>query len=350
MFQHPGRPLISAILYLFGDVGHHDPPRLQGVDVTKELEAAMSGNATSPSPLAVGNDTVPLWLIENAYQDDHNASDLANDSLWTKGEPALEPIGNVADLKPILASCADSVADGDVHCLANDCASTRDRFHGNVGDVIKVWCPAHCGSAQGDVYGPGDGTASEEQCSGFRVGAKAIFLDASAICRSAVAMRALGQETAGIVVIRLVEPVPSYPSCHNMPHKTPGMPYRSLNGHIGSNGIYSKNVTWRDWDLAEDRVLVAEFGGPERCCLDTQPCPLGDAYNGSSHYCEWHGGSGGSSNVSMSERIKNEITFMGDTPQPPPAILSPQFNLSVCVCTASVALHLLHCIRCFASL
>lgn len=295
------------------------------VEMTPELDTSLniseivegyitSGNeSTGVVEEPVGNATnatnvtdVPLWLLENEFEDEYNTSAFY-------GTADLDPIEHVADLKPILASCADSVADGDVHCQGDWCGETRDRFHGEVGQIYKVWCPAHCGTQKGDVYGPGDGSDSQEECAGFNShGKKKVFLDASAICRSAVAVRALGQFTAGIVVFRLVDPVPSYPSCSNMPHATPGMPYNAINGHRGKGGgVSSKAMVWKDWGLADEGDMVEEFGGYDQCCNDTQPCRLGEEYNSSSHTCEWDGGYSLGNETSIQEIIQNMTEFMG---------------------------------------
>lgn len=81
-----------------------------------------------------------------------------------------------------------------------------------MGTEVTVQCPAGCTKfIDSIIWGPGDGTMSEARCSGYEGHENALFSDESSICRTAIAMRALGSLGSGVVTFKIAEPIPSYP-------------------------------------------------------------------------------------------------------------------------------------------
>eukprot|EP00282_Hemiselmis_andersenii_P044468 CAMPEP_0172055948 /NCGR_PEP_ID=MMETSP1043-20130122/5534_1 /TAXON_ID=464988 /ORGANISM="Hemiselmis andersenii, Strain CCMP441" /LENGTH=321 /DNA_ID=CAMNT_0012715343 /DNA_START=40 /DNA_END=1002 /DNA_ORIENTATION=+ len=174
-------------------------------------------------------------------------------------------------------SCKDSIADGRAGCLTPECEKDRGRFHLPVGTIVTVHCPAKCsGYFESEIWGPGDGTMSTERCSGYKAGTPALFSDESSICRTAIAMRALGQLSPGLVTFRIAEPIPSYPRCDKMPHDAPGLPF----GHIFKAPdrleflatVSSHSRQSYEWKKADRPAKIDRWGGPDQCCFD-EPAP-----------------------------------------------------------------------------
>ena len=209
-----------------------------------------------------------------------------------------------------IVSCSDTVANGDSSCPIGEagCVGKMSRFHGSVGDTYTIHCPANCGADdQTPVYGPGNGDSAASCDAGSTA---ATFMDHSSICRAAIAKGVLTGSMPGIVVIRLVEPVASYPSCPAMPRSTGDPPlcgkYREFGysscsdfagcrsttacGCIPSNCncgdfdcIYGNRVrplqlidttplSWPEWSLADDETKKADFGAVSACC-NYSTCP-----------------------------------------------------------------------------
>ena len=157
-------------------------------------------------------------------------------------------------------SCMDTVANGHSDChlwpsmspsdfvvKSEACASKMKRFHGNVGDSYTIQCPSNCDQEQSSiVYGPGNGNS---------------FLDHSSICRAAIAKGVL-VGPAGLVVIRLVEPIASYPANPSMPFSSGAQIARPLSTQRVNGWAFS----WPEWNRADDNTSVAEFGPPSACC------------------------------------------------------------------------------------
>ena len=162
-------------------------------------------------------------------------------------------------------SCRDTVANGNDAChpgrkMSKDeyamvyasCAASMNRFHGNLGDIYTVRCPGRCDQDEAAiVYGPGNGDGAKT-CDKQNVGTK--FLDHSSICRAAVAKGFLSGEP-GLVNIRLVEPLASYPSCSSMPVDS-----------SSSVHVEGESWDWPEWQDADKSSNVAEFGPPSDCC------------------------------------------------------------------------------------
>lgn len=93
--------------------------------------------------------------------------------------------------------CGDSVADGALSEGINGDVVRAQRFHGQVGDIYVIRCPARCGSylSYSFVYGCGP------------------YLDGSAICMAGILDGKIGYGTGGDIAIKLVSPVPYYESC-----------------------------------------------------------------------------------------------------------------------------------------
>ena len=194
-----------------------------------------------------------------------------------------------------MVSCEDTVANGAAGCPAGQasCQGKLNRFHGNTSDVYTIQCPANCASDPTPVY---SATCGNEG---------ATFMDHSSICRSAVANGALAGALPGLVVIRLVEPLQSYPSCPLMPYQSDGDPpicdkYRHLGyskcadlagcrntkpcGCIPSicecgdfDCMYGKRsrplqlidstgLIWPEWNRADESSSQSDFGSPAACC------------------------------------------------------------------------------------
>ena len=132
------------------------------------------------------------------------------------------------------------------------CAESMNRFHGNVGDIYTVRCPGGCDQDEAAiVYGPGNGDDSKI-CDQYNEGTK--FLDHSSICRAAIAKGVLSSGP-GLVHIRLVEPLASYPSCSSMPHESSFV-----------HQIDGEAWVWPEWQKADITSNVKEFGPPSDCC------------------------------------------------------------------------------------
>jgi hypothetical protein len=162
-------------------------------------------------------------------------------------------------------SCRDTVANGNDACHPGErmtkdeytlvyalCAESMNRFHGNVGDIYTVRCPGGCDQDEAAiVYGPGNGDDSKI-CDQYNEGTK--FLDHSSICRAAIAKGVLSSGP-GLVHIRLVEPLASYPSCSSMPHESSFV-----------HQIDGEAWVWPEWQKADITSNVKEFGPPSDCC------------------------------------------------------------------------------------
>ena len=203
-----------------------------------------------------------------------------------------------------IVSCGDTVANGDSSCPVGEagCAGKMTRFHGRIGDTYTIQCPANCGAEDlTPVYGPGSGDTAAA-CDADSTAAT--FMDHSSICRAAIAKGVLTGLVPSLVVIRLVEPLASYPSCPAMPRSTGDPPlcgkYREFGyskcsdfegcasattcGCIPSNCncgdfdcIYGKRIrplqlidttplSWPEWSRADDETNKANFGAVSACC------------------------------------------------------------------------------------
>ena len=188
-------------------------------------------------------------------------------------------------------SCRDTVANGNDACHPGEkmspeeytlkydsCAASMNRFHGNVGDIYTVHCPGGCDQDEASiVYGPGNGDDSES-CDQFNEGTK--FLDHSSICRAAIAKGVLFGGP-GLVVIRLVEPLASYPSCSSMPrnesfdvvghhaHYSRRHPIsfsHSIERPHSAKTVNGEFWDWPQWQEADNSSNVARFGPAAECC------------------------------------------------------------------------------------
>ena len=151
-------------------------------------------------------------------------------------------------------TCEDTVANGDIRCKVGNpsCTALVNRFHGSVGDMYTIRCPADCGLSGAIVYGPGN-SEDPVSCDGTK------FMDHSSICRAAIAQGALVQGLAGLVVIRLVEPMESYPSCLGMPKILNGLP--TPKPLVNGTGF-----SWDEWNKADNCSNQVAFGAPSDCC------------------------------------------------------------------------------------
>jgi len=81
-----------------------------------------------------------------------------------------------------VVSCKDTVANGVAACpVGKACALAKSRFHGNVGDMYTIQCPAGCADDETPIYGPSSGHLDSGICDPANEGTK--FLDHSSICR-----------------------------------------------------------------------------------------------------------------------------------------------------------------------
>ena len=82
-----------------------------------------------------------------------------------------------------VVTCKDTVANGNAACPPgeSECAASRSRFHGKVGDMYTIQCPANCAADETPVYGPSSGDDDAGTCDPAKEGTK--FLDHSSICR-----------------------------------------------------------------------------------------------------------------------------------------------------------------------
>ena len=157
-----------------------------------------------------------------------------------------------------IVSCSDTVANGGFRCPIGDagCAGKITRFHGSVGDTYTIQCPANCGSDdQTPVYGPSN-RDSAALCDADNMAAT--FMDHSSICRAAIAKGVLTGTVPGLVVIRLVEPLASYPSCPEMPRN--GIRARPL------QLIDATPLSWPEWGRADNTTTKSQFGTFSACC------------------------------------------------------------------------------------
>jgi len=154
---------------------------------------------------------------------------------------------------------------------AHSSCHLRLRFHLPVGTEVTVRCPAMCSKFyEAPIYGPGDGTKSTDRCSGYGTDKLNLFSDASSICRTAIAMRAIGVASPGLVTFRIEEPIRSYPRCDAMPHASPGLPYGSVFKelrrfrHLSKVGSHSHLV--HNWEKAsrQSKIDVSSMRNIER--------------------------------------------------------------------------------------
>lgn len=200
---------------------------------------------------------------------------------WISGQPQLQmlaskqqsmnfdwgfvnPVTNVSRV-----SCSDTVANGadgyGRHLPGFEELVTR--FHGPVGATFVVECPAHCGHYGAPVYGPGDGSFHDTDCSGLGDHSPmAAFMDDSSICRAAIAMRELGHQSSGLVVFRIVEPIPVYPACNEMPRRQlpDSLPFREpYREDTTVARVTSNKYVWHQWTWADRESSIERYGGPD---------------------------------------------------------------------------------------
>ena len=119
-------------------------------------------------------------------------------------------------------------------------AALLDRFKGSVGDRYSVECPRSCSMADRSIYGCGLGP----------------YLDESSICKAAVGLKLIGDDTGGMVTFELVEPIDFYPACT----------LRGLNDldndKSGSVQIETNKWTWYKWRYPDRPQNINRFCEP----------------------------------------------------------------------------------------
>ena len=168
--------------------------------------------------------------------------------------------------------CGDTVADGAISEGINGDLERAKRFHGEVGDVFTVKCPAHCGRylSYSLVYGCGP------------------YLDASAICMAAILDGKIGYEMGGYVAFQLVPPVPHYTSCYRIVKRymnvSGATQLSSVRGHaLSGPGPYKKlwstfPFDFTEWSKAHGaaRLTEGEYRGNKALTLYRTTCAYPD--------------------------------------------------------------------------
>ena len=176
-------------------------PTAAGVSASPgRLQALTEGDGTLAGEIARMTSTLGEEL-ENEIQGallPSGKTEGSDPERWLMGPPF-----QVGGIRGNYVGCGDSVAYGALgeNYLNGDLDKVR-RFHGDVGELYAIRCPAHCGRwlSYSLVYG----------CDPY--------LDASSICMAAIMDNKIGYKSGGDIIIKLVPPIPHYKTCWREVH------------------------------------------------------------------------------------------------------------------------------------